>query len=322
MSPFPYFEILKISYDLARKHLWLWIFGLFLGGASTFNLALASLNIVFNQANLRQGEKFPKIYEWILGFGLKETQLFSLITVLLVVFLFLLMVVAALSFGSVISAAALLTSPEAKDNRVNFRQTLGSARRFFWRILGLQISVTSAFAALALVLGLPIVFLFTSGAAGRGSALLLFALLIFIPASLVFGFLHLFGPILIVLYDRKIQEGISLSFHLVRQKFKESVVLAAFLLGLSLMFSLVVIFCLVLLGIPFGILLWFLYQLQFTLAVQIVSLGGAVLGLALLTFLNAGFAVFQSISWVLAVQEMVRTQKAEKPEKALAVGPA
>ncbi|MDP3741286.1 MAG: hypothetical protein Q8R08_03075 [bacterium] len=316
MPLFPYLEIFKKAYTLARSHTWLWVFGLFLSGTSTLNSGI--FNLVVHKPAFYDPETLRKIYDSFLGLGSGRMELFFIIAAGVLVLSFLFIALAALAFASIICATAKFTNPQPGKEDVSLRGALAAGRKFFWRILGLQILITSGFAALTVVLASPVVFLFGIGALDRALALLLLALAIFIPASFVFGFLHLYGPIFVVLYDRTIKEALILSFNLLRNKFKESIIMSAFLVGLSLLFIIGVIFSIIVLSLPFALLIWLAAKLQVALLAQILTGIIILLSTIIAVGLNAGFAVFQSISWVLAVQEMVRTLKLQKEEKALA----
>ena len=294
---------------------------MFLGGTTLFNTA-SSTNLVLRQAEPFKLEQARTLSAKIIAVSGERPELFALIASGLLLGLFLLVSLAALSYGAVIWSAGEQSGPANPKKRISFASALRASRIFFWRILGLQLVVSFVLAVIFLILILPVAFLFEAEAIGRAMILLLLAAAIFIPAAVVFGFMHLYGPIFIVLFDRKIGEAVSLSFNLIRKKLKESLILAAFLLGLSLLFILVLIFSIILFSIPVAILLWFVVRLEFILAAEVLSVSSLIAAAVFAAAMQAGFAVFQSISWVLAVSEMVRTIKTEKEERALAVEPA
>lgn len=264
------------------------------------------------QGELQQArEMFAALVQW----GSERPELFFVLAAGALLLLFALMVLPALSFAAIIFAAMKLTDASRKIDPPGFKELFIQAKRFFWRVLGVQILITTGFSIMTLILASPVFFLFQIGAHARALLLLLLALVIFMPASLVFGFVHLYGPIFVVLYDKRIGEAIVLSFNLVRQKFLESLILAAFLAGLSFLFILTLVFSIIIMLLPIAFLIWLAIRMQLTSLAQALSaLGLLFTGIFAIVF-NAGFAVFQSISWVLAVQEMVRTLKLPKEEK-------
>lgn len=319
MPIFPYIEILKKAYQTTRSHPWLWVFGLFLGGTSVFNSGI--FNLAVDRFALGEPGRIKELYTSILDTISDRAPMFVLACIAVLAVSLILISLAALAFSSIIGAAARLTSASPGDRELNFRSAFASGKIFFWRVIGLQILTTCGIIILTLVLASPVVYLFSIGAAGRALVLLLFAATIFIPASLVFGFLHLYGPIFVVLYDRRIGEAMLLSFNLLRGKFKESVIMSAFLVGLNVLFILCLVFSIIVTSLPFALLIWLFLKLQIAIAAQIFIGLGLLINFVLVMVANAGFAVFQSVSWVLAVSEMVRTLKLQKEEKALAPEP-
>ncbi|TSA46192.1 hypothetical protein D4R52_01020, partial [bacterium] len=167
------------------------------------------------------------------------------------------------------------------------------------------------------IFSIPIFYLFSIGAIGRAAVLVMLGLAIFIPAGIVIGFLHLYGPIFIVLYDSNILTAIGLAFNLIVHKLWESLLLAAFIIGLNIFFLMVVVFSLVLLMLPVGVLGLLLYYAGFDVALGLLILGSIIVSILYVIVWFAGFTVFQNAAWVIAVDQMVKSIKS--PEKAMAV---
>ncbi|MBI4050518.1 MAG: hypothetical protein HY396_00885 [Candidatus Doudnabacteria bacterium] len=316
MQPFPYFEILKRAYELTIRNLWLWIFGLFVGGTASINFGWIRYffpgpkNIEFQKVE----QEWRQILEWFSA----HPQVFAAVAGAIVILALVLIIFAGLSRGAVIWAARELS----EHRETFFWRSLKESRKYFWQIIGLQIVVTVTFGIFFSIILAPIAYLFSVGAVGRGVVLSLLGLLIFVPGSIVFGFLHLYGPIFIVLYQARISRAIHLSFNLVRVKLKESIILSAFLIGLSLVFMFLAIFSIILFSLPVAVLILVLFYLKLGTAATILLVGTAIIGFIYLLVLTAGFAIFQNIVWVLAVSEMVKTQKLPEEAKAYAVEPA
>lgn len=200
-----------------------------------------------------------------------------------------------LSKGAVIWSAMKLSGKFVKDKPepVNFAAAWRVGRRFAWPIAGLDFFVSILFLALILVLAVPILYLWSAGEIGQTVTLLLMGLGIILPATAVFGFLLIYGPIFIVVYQANIRGAIFLAFNLLRHKLKESLLLFIFVTSFSIILFSVPVALLVLLFLKLG---W----------------AAAALGICVIVILFAGYSVFQNITWVLAVLEMVRTQKSEE----------
>lgn len=208
-----------------------------------------------------------------------------------------------LSKGVVIWSAMKFSGKFAKEKPepVNLAAAWRAGRRFVWPIVGLNFLASILFLALILVLAVPILHLWSAGEIGQTVTLLLMGLGIVLPATAVFGFLLIYGPIFIVVYQANIRGAIFLAFNLLRHKFKESLLLFIFVTSFSI----------ILFSVPVALL-----------GLLFLKLGWAVaaLGICVIVILFAGFSVFQNITWVLAVLEMVRMQNSE--EKAAAAVPA
>lgn len=322
MHPFPYFEIVKKAYELTVKNPWLWIFGLFIGGTTGFNLG--SFNYVLPPPAINDYFAVKESYEAASSWVTAHPQEFAWLVALILLVGFVLLILSGLSRAAVIWATAKMTAAEKEPEPSGFKKTLREAQRFLWPIVGLQICITAGFLLIFLLFLAPIVYLFAVNAIGRAIVLLFLALVILLPTSIVFIFLHRYGPIFIVLFSQRISQALQLSFSLLRQKIRESLILAAFLVGLSFLFLLGLTFALILFSLPISLLGLLLVKLELGLAFYTLLVGSVITGIVFTIVLSAGFAVYQNIAWVLAVQELVKTVKkpAEKAKEAFAPEPA
>ena len=310
---FPYLDILKKAYELARKHLWLWVWGLFLSGITIVNLSSFRLP--------RAGRHFRAIAEeWLLRQN--DDATLWLTPTVLIVLLLLLVLYGLAKTAAVWAAGEFLKPPPGPKVPPTLKISFLAAKKYFAAVLGQQILITLVFILLLLLFALPVYYLFLAEAVARAIVLLMFAVVIFIPVTLVFGFLHLFGPIFIVLYERGINESLALSFRLIRQKFKECIVLSAFLIGLEILLVAMTAASLLIFALPVVLLYFSLMWLGFSYSALLISGAGFFIAGLYAIVLKSGFAIFTNIAWVLAVQEMVRTQKFPEEAKALAAEPA
>jgi len=318
---FPYLTILKKAWGLAIRNKWLWIFGLFIGGISSINLGTGNY---FAVAEPSTQEVLQQIWLDSLGWFLANNEVFLVLLIVAVAVILVLLIVQGVAKGAVIWSVQQLTErDQAKQKRASFKNSILASRVFLWRIVGLHLLVTGAFFILIGLFLAPVSYLFVTGALGRAAILALLGLAIVIPAGLVFGFLHLYGPIFIVLYDQRIRGALSLSFGLIRRKFKESIVMAAFLLGLGVLLWLIIVFSLILFAIPFAILAFTVTWLELPAALWFLIAGAILVGFIYAIVLKAGFAVFHNMVWVLTVKELMVNERIEQEKKkALVAEPA
>lgn len=299
---FPYLPILKKAYELAGKHLWLWVCGLFIIGTGVVNFSAPFISrLSGKQARLTAAA--PEITAWAQAHSAEIPLILTL--ALLLIFAFLILSSWARATVIVSVARETKTPPGA----VSILPTLKHSAKFVWRVVGLQFAITAVFLILLLMFALPVVNLFAQNADLQGSILTLLGIAIFLPATLIFGFLHLYGPIVIVLYDRRIGEALNLSFQLIARRLREGIILAAFLIGLEFFFTIFIVFGLLLLALPVVLLTSIFVSSGLMKLAIFVNVPTFVIAGICVIVLKAGFAVFSNITWTLAVQEMIRTRK-------------
>jgi len=314
MPPFPYLDIFKKAYFLSIRNPWLWAFGFFIGGVGGINFG--SFNFVFSPPRDREFQSLEQmganVSQWISS----NTLMFALIAAAVFALAIVLVIFSGISKGAVIWSARKFGEKEP----VGFKPSLRSARKYMWRVIVLHSIVTLAYFVTLLVFVLPITYLFSVGAASRAVILSVIGFVIFIPASVVFSFMHLYGPIFVVLYDISLPAAVHHSFNLIRQKLKESILFALYLFGFAILFIFGLGFSIILAGVPLALFGWFMLSLGFGAGVNSLITGFIVLAVAYVIIMGSGFAVFQNIAWVLAVEEMIKTRKL--PEKESKTVPA
>lgn len=322
MVPFPYFDIVKKAYELTLKNQWLWFFGFFIGGTTGFNFGW--LNYILPPPTAGRLIKLKEVGQIFLQWITVYPQTFSLLATAVLLIIFLLMIFSGLSKGAVIWATIKLQERKPEDPLpdLGFKKSWKEGQKYLWQIIGLKLIITGAFLVLLATFLLPVGYLFLLKAMGHAIFLSLLGLLIFLPASIMFSFIHLYGPIFIVQYHFPVYEAIQHAFNLTVKKLKESIILAAFLVGLSLLFIFILLFSIILFSIPVALLTIILVKLGMLTAVYTMLFGAAIVSICYTIVLGAAFAVFQNITWILAVGQLVKARRLEQEEKALVAEPA
>ena len=111
MDSFPYFPILKQAYEISKGRYWLWIFGLFIGGASGLDLLAIKY---FSDSSESQLPKLREISGQFLAWINENPAAFWAVVVLVLLIFAVLIVFQGLAKSAVIWAAARL-SREAKS---------------------------------------------------------------------------------------------------------------------------------------------------------------------------------------------------------------
>lgn len=213
--------------------------------------------------------------------------------------------------------------PKSSPPEINHRTAFAAGRKFAGRIIGLQLLVVGSFLLLLGVFALPVWYLWAQAAAFRAIILGVLGVLMLGPMGVALEYMHFYGPVFIVLYRSNVVQALSLSFALLKQKFVESIILAAFLVGLLVIFIFLLMFSIILLALPL-VALWLLtFYWGYAGAATVLKVGAIFIGSIYALVALAAFTVFENLVWVLAVREMVRTPKvSEEEEKELAVEPA
>ncbi|KKW21935.1 MAG: hypothetical protein UY65_C0035G0007 [Parcubacteria group bacterium GW2011_GWA2_51_12] len=321
MRPFPYFQILHQAWKQTLKHPWLWVFGFFAGGTAGVNFG--GINYIFSPPTQKQLEQASSQWTQVASWVQFHPLWFAVIVSAVFVISMATVMLAGISRGSLVWAAGKFADErELKIAEVNFSLTLEQGRKHFWRIIGLQVCTTLIFLVVFTLYFAPVVYLFQSGAISRAAFLSVFGLLFFIPAGVVLSFLHLYGPIFLVLYGLRILPALQHAFHLLRQKLLESLIFALLMLATSLMFIVVLLLSLGILGSPFMLVGYILLRSGLFQAALVWALGSGILLICYTIVLGAAFSAFQNLAWVFAVRYLVRSVNLEKEERAYAAEPA
>src|SRR3989344_2146210 len=256
MFSFPYFAVLRRAYALTIDHAWLWIFGIFAGSISGFIFFLADAS--------------RRSY-WQLALPLG----------LLILFL------AAAAKG-----ALVWTVKEFHEKRhVTLRGALKHGWHYSGRIFIIQFLALIAAALVTAALVTPVMFMFFSHQVGEAVALIFLGAGILVPVIITLGFIGIYGPIALVLYKFSIRACLAFALDLFQTRLKESLLLAALLFGLFLLFLILLGFSIIVVGIPvaFFSIIFDSLHLAWPIYILVTIVGGAVV--CGIVILSAAFAV-------------------------------
>lgn len=307
---FPYAAILKKAYDLTRNNFQLWVFGIFMSLSALLNFLFINFILDRRQfVDINLELQLQKIVE-----GLDSPWvLFNIGTALVVLFL------AALAKATVVWSAQKLSGQEQslsdKGKDYSLQIALKQGNRFIWPIFCLRLLLLFFFIVFLVSLTAPVVYLSVIGEIGRAIALTLLGLAIFVPVSVLLAYVFLLSPVFVILYKVSVRSSMGLAFQLVQDKLKECLILGAFVLGISAVFITLVVFSIIVLSVPVAFLSLILAKLGLVWAIYTLIFLTALVGISAVVILSAGLTIFNNFVWVLAVVELVKTQKTdEKPE--------
>jgi hypothetical protein len=134
---------------------------------------------------------------------------------------------------------------------------------------------------------------------------------------MVLGFMFVYSPVLAVLYKLSGWQALAMAFQLTQAKMKESLVLAALLVGIWLGFMALLGFGIIAVSAPVAFVSLVLAKLGLPWVIHLLIFLVSFLGLCAIVVLSAGLAVFNNFVWTLAVLDMVKTEKGEETAKVL-----
>lgn len=294
-----YSQIFKQALTLIRNNKFLWVFGLFLSLGGIFNFFSFSRN--------GSGEYYQKQSLKInLWFSNHPNQTLLIAAVIILLFLLLVYVYFRAKAGIIIAIKAILDK-----QATGFSQAFRAAQFFYLRILRVFILLALLLVLAFLVLAAPVIYLFVSHYELRALMLLVLALIIFIPLSVVVYFISSLAPLFIVMNDLTATEAIKAGFDLFKKFWSQLIVFSLFLMVLNVA-AFFVMFLLVILSSLVVFFFHLLYHIPAGLNHVLTGLG-ILAGSVIFLIIQAGLAVFQQAAWLLVFDELVKAQKLEEP---------
>lgn len=286
-----YFGIIKKAYYLARRHKFLWIFGILAGGAGglrSFNLSLPN----FSSGN----DNWSKLSNSTLTtanfatfWDAYGTLVLTIIGILLF-FCILMFVLNIISQGALVSSSARL----GRGEKTNFKSGFYDGLEHFWRIFGIGLTYLLMILASLIVLIVPVAVLISTEtyifAAIWGILLLLVCLLFWLMIAILFPY----SLRVVVLENFGVFKSIRESLHFFRDHWQEVIVMYLLLWAIGLGFGIalaIVIAIVAVLLLALGLGLW----LALPLAAIIY---GSVIGLAFLVVIAVVCGAYNSFYWV------------------------
>lgn len=305
MYSLPYAKIFKQAYELAKNNRFLWLFGLFLVWGVVISNALS-----FDFTNPKYAPQRQMIWEWVIQniWQNKSVLVFVVLVIVTLVILFF-----KAKAGLIIAVKAILDKQQT-----SFVKAFKTAAFFYPRVLGLNLLTGAIMLFVGLVLGAPIYYLSSQGLDFRAGLLTFLAILIFVPVSIILGFINSLGSVSIVIHDLKIGEAFNQGLGLSLKFWPTLFVFMVYLVLISAVIFIASVGAAVLIALPFVILANLIYD-NGGLAVSFLVGGtGGLLGLIVFLTLQSAVISFHQTAWILALQELVKPIKT-KEEAVVAV---
>lgn len=297
-----YTDALRHAWQLARKHTYLWVLGVFAALSGQFGLS-SILSRSFSAAATPEPYLFSlKHLQLSLPAALKSGEGITLLIWLLVTLFGIgiaLLVVSVVSQASIVQASAAWFGrkklPEPSDV---WHDSVDNV----WRLLGLIVIKSFLLAIVPIVISLGAYVAFDGGLGSNILFIVLFLLATFV--GMIITFLHMYAVGYIAIERQTLREAIVSSWKLFSRHWLVSFEVGVLLLLVGLLFSLVAIAGLPLLMFP-AIVMWY-FALYFG-SFFLYSLGilvGTLLFLSFLFLVGAVYTVLSTSAWTYLFVKM------------------
>jgi len=283
-----YLDIFKKSLALSWERKLLWIFGffIFLGTASQ------SLSV-----NWKESESLKASLA-----DFMDRSVFSgpaMLTMLIVAMLTLWLLKA-------VGQAAIIRSigkPKATDKN-EFRQLFFAGKIYSWRILGIDLLFNLLVVIVFLTLSLPVIFLIFAKAYALSALVGLFAVMIFIPVSVLAYFIKRFSYIYLVVPDMNMRDSMENAYLIFKNHLLKSLLFSILLFATGILLSVGFLAAIFIMGTPLlfaGLAMSLIFSKIGTYILMAVGL--SILSLAFILS-QSMIEAFKQISWVIFFQEI------------------
>lgn len=278
--------IVRRSFEIAWKHKFLWLFGMFAAG-SGFNF---DFNYLMDTDDMQ-----------IFGtpqFDFNPAFLVPLFT-FIGIFVLVMIIMGIISNGGLIDAVNRIE----RGGKYSFSMTFSAGLDYFFRILGQGIIIfLGAFGVIMVTVVIEVLLFKIHGALGGIS------LLIVIPAFIFFiFFLATIGnlaPRILVVRNNGIIESLEEAFYLFKTYLGKCVLMALLFMGLNILFGIGFMIIWAMFGIPIGMLI---YATSFSKVAAFIA--AALIGLPISLVIGGITGVFNSSAYTLFYFQLVEPKQ-------------
>jgi hypothetical protein len=289
-----YIQIFKDAWNITWKNKFLWWFGFFvtIGGAG------GSLNYSFdpNNSSETEQEMLQKAFDF---FSIHSEVIIIGLAILCLIFL-------ALFFLGLIGEGALIKSiyKIIQNEKADYSSGFPEGKKYWKKILFLNILLFLSWLAIIIVLATPIVFLFVQKSFIFAIILLIIALFLLVPLVFLSIFIKNYGTLYIVLGQLQTIPAIEKSYDLFLSNISASTIFVLFFIPLGLVAFIIMLFSVLPIVVFFLIIGLGLYFFIGKIATFICAGIGIIILLIDIFFLKSIWEVFASTSWVLFFQKI------------------
>lgn len=306
-SQIDYLNIIKEAWRITWKNKYLWWFGLMMAISSGFGSNFSSGNN-WGEKNGWGEDVKRRVSDWMAMYW--EWIVLGLILLILLLIVFLILNV--WGRGALVATLGKITAKEPAKEPLKFKAGIKEGKKFFWKILGLNLFLSGVCIATLIILGTPIAILFYLKAYFAGALLAFGGLLIFILLIILLSFLKKFGVIYLVLGKVSFWLALENAYWLFRRNLLPSIIMGVIFIPLGFLAGLAAIIFILITLLIFLIPGLLAYFLMGKLAIIILAVLGILILLAGILTINSVYAVFVQAVWILFFRQIALPKEEEK----------
>jgi len=303
-----YLAIIKEAWRITWKNKYLWWFGLMMAFSGGFGSNFSSSNWKGNNGSGWEENVKQKISDWVALYW--EWIILGLILLVLLMMVFLILNV--WGRGALVATLGKITAKEPAKEPLKFKEGIKEGKKFFWKILGLNLFLSGTCIATLVILGTPIAILFYLKAYFVGALLAFGGLLIFILLIILFSYLQKFGVIYLVLGKVSFWSALENAYWLFRRNLLPSIIMGVIFIPLGFLAGLTAIIFILTILLIFLIPGLLAYFLMGQWAIIVLSVLGILILLVGILAINSVYAVFAQAVWILFFRQIALPKEEEK----------
>lgn len=213
-----YYKIVRDALSFTWEFKFLWWFGFFIALGSP----AGSFNLNFPWKSETDPTKDFGISEEQVGNFLLQHIVWIVLGIVAVFSIFaILYVLGKITRGALIRSVKKI----GKKETINFKVGFAEGKKYFWKILGLDLLLSCSLFAVAILVFTPPIILFVFKAYIAGTILIILSAIILVGLAVLSSFLRRFGHLYIVLANLSIWNSIENAYALFRKNFWTSIVM-------------------------------------------------------------------------------------------------
>lgn len=225
------------------------------------------------------------------------------------------LIILALIYLRFISKAGLIKTLSGieKKQKGSFNGGFKEGKKYFWKLIFVSLVLVLMAVGIAIVLIVPVVFLFYLEAMTFGIIAAILAIVIFIPLIILSAFLGRYASLYIILSDLGVKDSLENSYQLFRKNIFPSIIMALFFVPIGIVMLIVILALTVCIGL-FFLLLWIVLNLIVSGTAGIVAAAGIIVFVGAVILVSSIGQVFYESIWFLFFKEIASIKKEEMIE--------